>query len=190
MKNYLTILEENGITIPEDKKTVIDKEIAENYKTIAEVEKKDAKIQSLTEKVTATEEALKKFDGVDADALNAQIKSLQDDLNKKDAEYTAKIAERDFTDRLNGKIAEAKGLNAKAITALLDVNALKASQNQDADIASALKQLSEADDSKFLFAPAEQQKQGGYNPVGKVGGATRTQTSIAEKYKNNPYYHP
>ena len=67
------------------------------------------------------------------------------------------MADRDFNDLLKSAISEADGKNVKAITALLDVDALKSSQNQKEDIAQALKSLAEAEDSKMLFGAQEAQ---------------------------------
>ena len=188
MENIITILDSMGITLEDAQKETLNKKVSENYKTIAEVEKKDAKIASLTDKVSATEEALKKFDGVDADGLKSEIETLKKSLADKDAEFTAKLADRDFDDLLKESIAEAKGLNAKAITALLDVATLKKSQNQKADIAEAIKTLANADDSKMLFGQAEAKKA---TPIGGIrnnnNGNNRTLDDI---YKGNPYYHP
>ena len=103
------------------------------------------------EKVRTTEEALKKFDGVDPAALNQEITKLKNDLKEQDETHKQQIADRDFNDLLKESIVTAKGRNAKAITALLDVDALKVSKNQKEDIASALKALAEAEDSSMLF---------------------------------------
>ena len=50
MKNIHTILSEVGISIPDDKKAAFDKAVAENYKTLAEHEKK---VNRLTEDLNA-----------------------------------------------------------------------------------------------------------------------------------------
>lgn len=120
------------------------------------------------DKVKTTEEALKKFDGVDPEALNQQITDLKADLKKKDDDHAAELADRDFNDLVKESIATAKGKNAKAITALLDVDTLKASKNQKEDVAAALKALAEAEDSKMLFGELEQNNLGSGNPIGTV----------------------
>lgn len=167
MKNFEEILSENGVTLTDEQKTAIGKAIGENYKPIADWQKQVDKVQNLNDQLTTTREALKKFDGVDADALNQRIKDLEKDLETKDSEYQARIADRDFQDLLKESIATAKGKNAKAITALLDIDALKASKNQKEDVAAALKALTEAEDSKMLFGEAETIIGGG-NPIGNV----------------------
>lgn len=49
-----------------------------------DLEKANTDLQAAQDKVKTTEEALKKFEGVDAEALKKQINDLQDDLKKKD----------------------------------------------------------------------------------------------------------
>ncbi len=132
------------------------------------LQKAEDDLKLAQEKLGTAEEALKKFDGVDAVALNKQIADLQADLKKKDEDYAAELADRDFNERLKEAISSAKGKNAKAITALLDVDTLKASKNQKEDIAAALKTLSEAEDSKMLFGDPEPNQLGTGNPIGVV----------------------
>ena len=106
--------------------------------------------------------------GVDVDELNNTISTLKIDLANKDQELKNKLAERDFDDLLKDSIATAKGRNAKAITACLDVETLKASKNQKEDIAAALKALSEREDCKMLFGEPEPNVVGTGNPIGTV----------------------
>ncbi len=186
MKNIENILKDCGIAVTEEQLANVNKSVAENYKTIAEVEKKDAKIETLTAKVKETEEALKTFDGIDAEGLKKQIADLTKSLSDKDTEYAQKMADRDFNDVVNRAIADAKGKNAKAIISLLDVDTLKASKNQTEDVAKAIKSLTEAEDSKFLFESAEKVT----NPIGTFSSRTHQPTSLDDKYKGNPYYHP
>ena len=168
MKNFEQILSDAGVELTDEQKTSISKDMGENYKTIADWQKQHDKVQNLTEQLDSTKEALKKFDGVDADALNKQIADLNDELKKKETEYQDKIADRDFNDMLKDAIASANGKNAKAITALLDVDALKASKNQKEDIAAAIKVLTEAEDSKMLFGEPEPNVVRTGNPIGIV----------------------
>lgn len=178
MKNIFEILKEYGLEVPEDKKKDFEKAVLENYKTVTDYDNQTAKVTSLTDQLNTAKEAVKKFEGVDPDALKNEIASLNQKLADKDTEYQNQIADRDFQDMLKTAIAEAKGRNAKAITALLDVDTLKASKNQKDDVAAALKVLSEAEDSKMLFGESEAQVTGRGNPIGTVtnggGGSTPT----------------
>ena len=184
MKNFEQILSDAGVELTDEQKTTIYKEMGENYKTIADWQKQHDKVQTLETTLRDTQEKLKAFDGVDAEALNGEIAKLKGDLEQRDKDYQAQIADRDFQDMLKEAIASANGRNAKAITALLDVDALKASKNQKEDIAAALKALAEAEDSKMLFGEPEPDVIGGGNPIGTVTksgsqtGATDAMRSI------------
>ena len=100
--------------------------------------------------------------------LNQRIKDLETEKANIQRDYDAKIADRDFNDLVKESIAAVKGKNPKAITALLDVETLKASKNQREDIAAALKALTEAEDSKMLFGAPEPNPVGTGNLIGQV----------------------
>lgn len=167
MKNILTILTNAGVELTDEQKTSIEKDVRDNYKPVEDWQKQHDKVANLEDQLKATKEALAKFDNVDADALNKQIEDLKADLDRKDSEYQAQIADRDFNDLLKESIGAVNGKNAKAITALLDIEALKSSKNQKEDMSAALKILSEAEDSKMLFGEVEN-KLGEGDPIGTV----------------------
>lgn len=187
MKNITTILEEAGLTLTEEQKKVVTKSVAENYKTIAEVEKKDTEIETLKGKLSTVEESLKKFDGVDPEGLKKQIADLNTSLATKDKEYQQALADRDFNDILKSSITEAKGKNATAITALLNLDALKASKNQKEDIATAINTLKESDG--YLFDTQTTPRKGN-PPIGAfTHGANGNTEDLPKMYSGNPFYH-
>ncbi len=146
----------------------IDKIMAENGKDIAAEKAKTTKAESERDnyksQLDTAKESLGKFDGVDVEALKKQITDLQSDLKKKDDEYNAKEAERSFNDTLTGAITAAGGKNAKAIMAMLDIEALKASKDQSADIKNAIEAVRKSD--AYMFGADEPHK----NAVGRTGG--------------------
>lgn len=168
MKNIFEIMKEFGIEIPEDKQKDFEKAVLENYKTVSDYEVQSEKLKTAEGKVTTLTESLDKFKDVNVDELNNTIATLKTDLANKDKELTDKLAERDFNDLVKESIVAAKGRNAKAITALLEMDKLKESKNQKEDITAALKALSEAEDSKMLFGEPEQNNLGTGNPIGTV----------------------
>lgn len=129
--------------------------MAENGKDIDKIQKKldDMTAERDKEKGRAdtAEETLKGFDGVDVEKLNQSIKDWKKKAEDAEKDYNQKIADRDFDDLLKEAIKSANGLNEKAIMGCLDIPTLKASKNQKSDIESAIKALSEAEDSKMLF---------------------------------------
>lgn len=168
MKNIFEIMKEYGLEVEEDKKKDFEKAVLENYKTVSDYETQSEKLKTAEGKVTTLTESLDKFKDVNVEELNNTIAALKTDLANKDQELKDKIADRDFNDLLKDSIASVKGRNAKAITALLDLDELKASKNQKEDIAAALKTLSEAEDSRMLFGEPEPNVLGKGNPIGTV----------------------
>ena len=157
MKNIETILKEAGLEVTAEQLAAIDKEVKENYKTVTDYDKQKDKLAAAEDKVNTLTESLDKFKDVDAD---------------KDSDYKAQIADRDFDDIVKDAITAAHGKNAKAIKALLDVDALKASKNQKADVEKAIKALTEAEDSKMLFGEDQPAPVGKIGAIGKVTGGT------------------
>lgn len=177
MKNIFEIMKEYGLEVPADKQKDFEKAVLENYKTVTDYNNQTEKLAAANEKIkasdAATEELKKKlenFGDADVSALKQQITDLEEEKKKIETDYQGKLADRDFSDFLREGITAAKGRNVKAITALLDVDALKKSKNQKEDIAAALKELSEAADSKMLFGEAEPQVQKQGNIIGAVSG--------------------
>ena len=153
MKNIHDILKGFGIEIPEDKKSEFDKAVTENYKTAAEADKLRTARDSYK---TQLDNATKKLDGfkdVNVEDLKGQIATLTGDLASQKAAFEKQIADRDFDDLLNGAISGSKAKNVKAVRALLDLEAIKASKNQSADIEAALKKVKEEND--YLFESDE-----------------------------------
>lgn len=181
MKNIETILLEAGLELTDDQKKQVLDGVKENYKTIEDYKKQTEKVDSLNKSLEETQEALKKFDGVDAAGLNQQIKDLEKKIAENEEAYNSKIAERDFDDLIEKAISTAKGKNSKAIKALLDIAALKESKNQKEDLDAALKKLTEAEDSKMLFGETEPEELGTGNPIGTVKPDNNTGLSGVEK---------
>ncbi len=172
MKNIETILKDAGLEVTAEQLAAIDKEVKENYKTITDYEKQKDKLTASEDKVKTLTESLEKFDGVDADKLTGEIATLKKQLEEKDKSYASQLADRDFDDLVKDAITEARGRNPKAIKALLDVEALKASKNQKEDVAAALKKLAEAEDSKMLFGEDQPAPVGKIGAIGKVTGGS------------------
>ena len=153
MKNIHTILSDLGITIPEDKRAELDKAVAENYKTAAEHEKKVTRLQDdlAAEKKRADDavETLKGFEGKDFDAITRERDDWKAKHDKAIADHQKEQEDREFNQMLEDSITEAKGKNAKAIFALLDVEKLRGSKNQQADAKAALEALRK--ESGYLF---------------------------------------
>lgn len=153
MKNIIDICKDFGIEIPADKHAEFNKVVAENYKTIAEHEKK---VNRLTDDLAAEKkraddavETLKGFEGKDFDAITKDRDEWQRKHNELIETHKKETEEREFNEGLSAAITEAKGKNPKAIMALLDLEKLRGSKNQEKDIKSALDSL--RTESGYLF---------------------------------------
>lgn len=153
MKNIIEILSEQGITIPEDKHAALNKAVSENYKTIAEHEKKVSRLTAdleaeRTARQTA-EDTLKGFEGKDFDAIARERDEWKRKHEEQKAAHQKEQEDREFNEVLATAITDARGKNSKAIMALLDLETLRKSRNQDKDVRAALDAL--RTESGYLF---------------------------------------
>ena len=146
MKNIIEICKDFGIEIPADKHAEFNKAVAENYKTVAEHEKK---VNRLTDDLNAAKEALKGFEGIDPKDLQQKLEAANRKMQEMEDNHRKEAEEREFNSILENAITDAKGKNAKAIMALLDMDKLRSSRNQEKDIKIALDSL--RTDSGYLF---------------------------------------
>lgn len=128
---------------------IINAIMAENGRDIEAAKKPFADYESIKEQLQTAKDGLKAFEGVDVAQLQGEITKLQGQLTEKDTEWQGKLDAMAFDAKVKDAITAAKGKNAKAIAALLDMDALKASKNQDADLKAALEALQK--DSGYLF---------------------------------------
>ena len=89
--------------------------------------------------------SLKAMEGIDAAGLQTKITELKG----KDTEIAQIRSDYAFDSAINEAIRKASGRNEKAIRALLDLDTLKASKNQEQDITAALDTLKK--DNDYLF---------------------------------------
>ena len=127
-------------------KEVIDAILDEHSRSVGTIR---AENEGLRTQLQTAKDGLKAFEGVDVKDLQGQITRLQQELTDKDTAHQAELANIAFEQALDGAITAARGKSAKAIKALLDVDALKASKNQEADIKTALEGLQK--ESGYLF---------------------------------------
>ena len=116
-------------------KEVIDAIMAENGRDIESVKARYADYEALKEQLVQQE----------ADAA----KQWEEKLNQQVDTHRREMSDLIFSHNLEKAILSAKGRNAKAITALLDVDTLKTSENQTADLEEALQKLKQ--DCSYLF---------------------------------------
>lgn len=89
------------------------------------------------------------FKAMDIDGIKRSAEEYKQKAEQAERDAAAKIADMEFNGLLSAAITGAKGKNAKAVMALLDMDTLKASKNQSEDIKTALDALKK--DSDYLF---------------------------------------
>lgn len=134
-------------------KEVIDAIMAENGRDIEAAKKPYADYDTIKGQLEEAQKTIKGFEEQDIEGVRKSAKEWQEKYDAAVASHKQELADRDFRQLLEGAIGAAKGKNAKAITALLDVESLKGSKNQEADIKSALEVLQK--ESGYLFDDGE-----------------------------------
>lgn len=191
MQNIIEICKEFGLEIPDDKQKEFTSKVAENYKTVVEVEKKLGKLETerdqWKEKCETAEATLKGFEGKDFETIERERKDWENkynDLIKKQEEE--KDAE-ELNASISKAISEAKGKDEKSILAHLDMDKIKASKNRDKDIADAIKSLSEAEGTAFLFHTDPEGNRARFTTQSTTGGNNNGISSKADIYAKDEH---
>ena len=155
-------------------KEIVDKIMTENGNDINKTkEKLEAERDNYKSQLETAQNALKEFEGVDVKELKGKIDTLTADLTAKETDYQTKLADMEFNSKLDSLITSSGARNAKAVKALLDLESIKSSKNQDTDLQTALEACKK--DNEYLFgkdAPIN-------NPVALTGGGTpKTVTGV------------
>jgi len=146
--DFLQTLKVNGQPLPKD---VIDAIMAENGRDIEAAKKPYLDYDTIKQQLKDAQTTLQGIQdkGTDLEAAQRKAQEWEQKYNQAISDHQKELADRDFRQLLEGAITGAKGKNVKAITALLDVEALKGSKNQEADIKTALEALMKSDPWAF-----------------------------------------
>lgn len=181
MKNIIDICKDFGLEIPAEKHAEFNKAVAENYKTIAEHEKK---VNRLTDDLTAEKkradeavETLKGFEGKDFDAITRERDDWKRKHDENQQRYQQEQEEREYNADLEAAATAAKCRDLKALTAHLDHESLRKSKNRKADMEAAI--TAQRTERGYLFEdnggkPSFTAPAGG----GNGGGGTLTKKDI------------
>ena len=155
-------LEDMGLT-----KEQVDSIMAENGNDIESAKGELEQVKTELEQTkTQLQEANTTIDGFkDYEQVKSQVEEYKTKYEQSKAEYETKIADMQFGTSLEAAITAAGGRNTKAIKALLDVDTLKASKDQTADIKTAIETCQK--ENGYLFGATEPIN----NPVAPTGGA-------------------
>lgn len=134
-------------------KEVIDAIMAENGRDIEAAKKPFADYGTIREQLEAAQNMIQELEAQDIEGVRKAAKEWQEKYDAAVEAHKQELADRDFRQALDGAIGAARGRNAKAIMALLDLDALQGSENREADIKAALEGLRK--ESGYLFDDGE-----------------------------------
>ncbi|MGL5513285.1 MAG: phage scaffolding protein [Sporomusa sp.] len=138
---------------------------AENLEAAKKLEAAEKDRDSYKERLETAEKTLKGFEGVDVEKLKEEIGTLQTNLETQAKEHEAEMTNIAFNGNIEKALADAGVKNSKAALALLDIDGLKESKDQTADIKAAIEKVKEAND--YLFGSTEPIN----NPVGPTSAS-------------------
>ena len=167
-------------------KEVIDAIMAENGRDIEAAKKPYADYDTIKKQLKDAQTTLQGIQdqGTDLETARKNAQDWEKKYNDAVTAHQQELADRDFHQNLDGKITAAKGKNAKAIKALLDLDALKGSKNQEADITAALEALKK--NSGYLFdtegTPPPYSRGAGTQVTPPAGAANSLAGALREKY--------
>ncbi len=151
-REFLQNFKVNETPLP---KEVIDAIMAENGHDIENAKKPYEDYETIKGQLEEAQKTIQGFkdQGADIEAVRKAAAEWEEKYTAAEAAHKQAMADRDFSDRMAAAISGAKGKNTKAISALLDVETLKNSKNQEADIKAAIETC--AKENPYLFG-AEQ----------------------------------
>lgn len=112
-----------------------------------------ATIDERDKSIKKFEKELKRFDGVDLEALVNEREASKTRISELEKQIENQTAEYKFDTALNGAIRDRNGRSITAIRSLIDVNALKESNDLTVDIAKALDECKAS--NPWAFAETE-----------------------------------
>ncbi len=157
-------------------KEIIDAIMDENGRDIEAAKALYADYDTIKSQLSEAQKTIKGFQdqGNDIEAVRKSAKEWEDKYNQAIKDHQDKLADMAFDRDVEDAIGKAKGRNAKAIKALLDIEALKKSTNREADIDAALKNV--AKESSYLFDDGGNPPP--YSPGAGTGGFGGNNTGV------------
>lgn len=136
-------------------KEIIDAIMSENGRDIEAAKAPFADYATIKEQLAKAQDTIKGIQdhGTDLETAQKAAKDWEKKYNDAIDTHKAEMAKVAFNHSLETAITAAGGRSAKAIAALLDVDTLRESKNQEADIKAALEGLKK--DSGYLFGTGE-----------------------------------
>lgn len=142
-----------GNAYTEELEQKLEAKISEGYAPKAEVETAAQKAATLEEQLRAANETIGKFDGLDPEKITQEVNGYKQRAEAAEKDRDEKLAESAFSAKLQAAARRAKAKNPELAIGTLDLDTLRKSKNQDADITAAFEARAKSDG--YLFGAAE-----------------------------------
>lgn len=187
MKNIKEILKEFGIEMTDEQIKSVEKAVAENYKTIAEVEKKtsktDTEIASLRQQLETANETLKGFDGIDPTQINNSLNEYKTKMAELEESHKKELYKRDFSDILTKELESHKFSSTLAkdrVSQIIQDAELKIVDGKIIGLNDMMENIKTKYTDAFVSEQQEQQQQNKATFTGSIGSSQNT------GYANDP----
>lgn len=182
MLNIEELLKNAGVEIPAEKMETFKSDFAANYKTIAEFNKKDVKINALQETLETTQRTLKEFEGVNPEELRTTISNLQNEIKLTEERYQKDLNARDRQDAIKRELDKEKFTSPYSRKAIEDMIMGAEITYKDGKLYGYNDRMTELKESNAdAFVSQAEQKRVQFTDKGNGGQSNGT--SIADYYK-------
>lgn len=149
-REFLKNFKVGELELPEEVITAI---LDENSRDIGAAKAKFSDYDDLKNQLVEAGKTIESFKAMDVDGVKRAAEEWKKKAEEAQREAEEKISAMQFESLLENSISAAKGRSSKAVRALLDVDALKASKNQSEDTKKALEALKK--EQSYLFETEE-----------------------------------
>ena len=138
-----------GNAYTEEIKQKIAEEIGRAYVSKVDFEAKETEATALKEQLKEASKTINGFKDLDVEGMKQEVENWKQKAQQAEKDAAAQVAAVKFDATLDAAITKAGGRNAKAVRAVLDMDALRQSKDAERDIASALDAC--AKEHEYLF---------------------------------------
>lgn len=117
------------------------------------LETKETEVETLQGQVKTANETIQDFKKLDLEGIKQEADDYKEKYEQAETKRKEELAALEFNHKLDLAIKDSKAKNVKAVKALLDIDELKESKNQEEDIKKALE--AQVEENGFLFEVEE-----------------------------------
>lgn len=166
----------------------VSAEIGRGFVAKADFNAKNEALKAAQGQLAEANTAIEGFKALDVDGIQKAADEWKAKAEQAQKDAEAQVAAVKFDALLEGAITKAGGRSTKAVKAMLDLDALKGSKNQEADLQAALAELGKSDGYLFETGEAPPPYAGGTGaaPVPGKEPASMTYSELCAYMAQNP----